>query len=96
MPPTTPPLQSAKSPTQPPGYHAVEEAFRAWRKDLDPNAKPYVLHGLRKLAIVRLAEAGCSDAEIQSVTNQSAEMVAYYRKRADRRRLSKAAYTRGL
>ncbi|WP_170332552.1 hypothetical protein [Ruegeria arenilitoris] len=83
----------AKSLTQPLGYHAVEKAFRAWRKDLGPNAKQSVLHGLRKLAIVRLPEAGCSDAEIQAVTNQRAEMVAYYRKRADRRMLSKAAQT---
>ncbi|WP_171207418.1 tyrosine-type recombinase/integrase [Ruegeria sp. HKCCA6948] len=83
----------AKNLSEPLGYNAVEKAFRAWRKDLGPEAKPYVLHGLRKLAIVRLAEAGCSDAQIQAVTNQSAEMVAYYRKKADRRRLSKAAHT---
>jgi len=43
---------------------------------------------------VNLAEAGCSDAEIQAVTNQSAEMVAFYRKRADRKRLSAAAHRR--
>lgn len=58
------------------------------------NARPYVLHGLRKLAIIRLAETGCSDAEIQAVTNQSAEMVAYYRKKASRRKLSQAAHKR--
>ncbi|WP_170759907.1 tyrosine-type recombinase/integrase [Ruegeria lacuscaerulensis] len=86
----------AKNLSQPLGYNAVEKAFRAWRKDLGPKAKPFVLHGLRKLAIIRLAEAGCSDAEIQAVTNQSAEMVAYYRRKADRRRLSKAAQTRRI
>jgi hypothetical protein len=48
-------------------------------------ASPYVLHGLRKLAIVELAEAGACDAEIQAVTSQSAEMVAYYRKGASRK-----------
>lgn len=59
-----------------------------------PEAGAYTLHGLRKLAIVQLAESGASDAEIQAVTNQSAEMVAFYRKRADRKKLSKAAQMR--
>lgn len=82
----------AKHLTQPLGYSAVEKAFRAWRTSLGAAAKPFVLHGLRKLAIVRLAEAGCTDAQIQAITNQSAEMVAYYRKRANRKVLSKAAH----
>ncbi|MEO1952977.1 tyrosine-type recombinase/integrase [Thioclava sp.] len=78
--------------SQPIGYDAGEKAFRAWRATLGDRAKPYVLHGLRKLAIVRLAEAGCSDAQIQAITNQSPQMVAYYRKRASRKIMSKAAH----
>ncbi|MDB6455200.1 tyrosine-type recombinase/integrase [Falsirhodobacter sp. 20TX0035] len=81
----------AKNLTEPKGYDTVEKAFRAWRKQLGERAKPYSLHGLRKLAIVRLAEAGCTDAQIQAITNQSPEMVAFYRQRASRKRLSKAA-----
>lgn len=81
----------AKNLTQPIGYGAVEKTFRRWRYDIGPEAKPYVLHGLRKLAIIRLAEAGCSDAQIQAITGQSAEMVAYYRQRASRKALSKGA-----
>lgn len=84
----------SKNLTQALGYDAIEKAFRAWRTSLGPKAKPYVLHGLRKLAIIRLAEAGCSDAQIQAVTGQSAEMVAYYRKRASRKALSKSAQER--
>lgn len=85
----------AKNLTQPVGYDAVEKAFRNWRKSLNrKDALPYSLHGLRKLAIVKLAEAGCSDAEIQATTNQSAEMVAFYRKRASRKILSQAAQKR--
>ncbi|RMC35345.1 tyrosine-type recombinase/integrase [Paracoccus alkanivorans] len=84
----------AKNLTQPLGYDSIEKAFRAWRKTLGDRAQKYTLHGLRKLAIVRLAEADCTDAQIQAITNQSAEMVAYYRKRANRKRLSKAAHTR--
>lgn len=84
----------AKTLHEPVGYDGVEKAFRRWRAGLGDRARPYSLHGLRKLAIVELAEAGCSDAEIQAVTGQSAEMVAYYRSRASRRRLSKAAQER--
>lgn len=40
------------------------------------------------------AEAGCRDAEIQAVTGQSAEMVAYYRKSARWKSLSRAAQRR--
>ncbi|MDB6177910.1 hypothetical protein PAF17_10400 [Paracoccus sp. Z330] len=82
-----------KNLTQPVGYDIVEKAFRAWRKDLGERAAPYSLHGLRKLAIIRLAEAGCSDAQIQAITNQSAEMVAYYRRRANRKILSRAGHS---
>ncbi|BBU58557.1 hypothetical protein KU6B_48220 [Mameliella alba] len=84
----------AKSLRQPYSYAAVEGQFRTWRKHLGDTAKPFSLHGLRKLAIVELAEAGASDAEIQAVTGQSAQTVAYYRKEASRRRLSKAAQKR--
>lgn len=76
------------------GYDGVEKAFRAWRGGLGDRALAYSMHGLRKLAIIELAEAGASDAEIQAVTGQSAEMVAYYRNKASRRRLSKAAQQR--
>lgn len=82
----------AKNLTEPVGYDAVEKAFRAWRKALGARAAKFVLHGLRKLAIVRLAEAGCTDAQIQAITNQSPEMVAFYRKRANRKVLSRAAH----
>lgn len=82
----------AKNLTQPLGYDAIEKSFRTWRKGLGDKAKPYSLHGLRKLSIIRLAEAGCTDAQIQAITNQSPEMVAYYRKRATRKFLSRSAH----
>lgn len=84
----------AKNLTQPLGYSAVEKQFRDWRLTLGDKAKPFSMHGLRKLAIVQLAEAGCSDAEIQAVTNQSPAMVAYYRQKASRKKLSKSAQIR--
>jgi len=81
----------AKTLRTPFGYDGVEKAFSKWRNGLGTNAKQYTLHGLRKLAIVEMAEAGATDAEIQAVTGQSAQMVAYYRSQANRRKLSKAA-----
>jgi hypothetical protein len=47
-----------------------------------------------KLAFIQPAEAGASGAEIQAVTGKSARMVAYYRTRANKRALSKAAQER--
>ncbi len=80
----------AKNLTSPLGYNMVEKAFRSWRKNLGKEAAQFSLHGLRKLAIIRLAEAGCTDAQIQAITNQSPEMVAYYRRKANQKRLSKS------
>ena len=81
----------AKNLTEPKGYSIIEKHFRKWRKTLGERANPFSMHGLRKLAIIQLALAGCSDAEIQAVTNQSAATVADYRKKANRYPLSKAA-----
>ncbi|MCA3277630.1 MAG: tyrosine-type recombinase/integrase [Roseomonas sp.] len=83
-----------KNLTEPQGYWAIEAAFSKWRDTLGEKAKRYSLHGLRKLAIVQLAEAGASDAEIQAVTGQSAAVVAYYRSQANKRQLSRVAQGR--
>ena len=83
----------ARNLTQPMRYDSVEKQFRAWRESLGESAKPYSMHGLRKLAIVRLAEAECTDAQIQAITNQSPQTVAYYRKRASRKKLSRSAWS---
>lgn len=81
----------ARNLTQPKGYNSVEGQFRAWRKTLGDAAQEYTLHGLRKLACVQLAEANCGDALIQAVTGQSPKTVAYYRRLADKKKLSKKA-----
>jgi len=59
-------------------------------------ASRYSLHGLRKRACVELAEAGATDSEIQAVTGQGLEMVAKYRKEANRKNLSRAAQKRRM
>lgn len=51
-----------------------------------------VLHGLRKCAARRLAEAGCSEEEIKSITgHKTTAMVAHYVRNANKRKQSSAA-----
>lgn len=53
------------------------------------------VHGLRKLAATRLAEAGCSALEIAAITgHKSLSMVQLYTASADQERLATAAVTR--
>ena len=72
-------------------YNAVEKPFSAWRHSLSPKTKEYSLHGLRKIAIVKLAEADETDAQIQAITGQSSKMLAFYRTKENRKPLSKSA-----
>ena len=51
-----------------------------------------VLHGLRKTAARRLAEAGCSEEQIKAVTGHTtSRMVAHYTKGANQLKLATAA-----
>jgi integrase len=51
-----------------------------------------VLHGLRKCAARKLAEAGCSESEIQSITgHRTSAMVAHYVKDVNKKRQASAA-----
>jgi integrase len=53
------------------------------------------LHGLRKLAATRLANAGCSAHEIAAITgHRSLSMVAHYTASADQERMAKSAVLR--
>src|SRR5262249_15881711 len=67
----------------------------AWFADAIDAAKlpdDCVLHGLRKTAARRLAEAGCSAHEITCVTGHTTtRMVEHYTKAADRKRGASAA-----
>ena len=65
----------------------------AWAKH-KPQAvrdKALVFHGLRKSAVVMLLEAGCTDAEVASVTGQSRQMIEWYAKQVNQGKLSRAA-----
>ncbi|MCD9149985.1 tyrosine-type recombinase/integrase [Pseudophaeobacter flagellatus] len=85
----------AKNLTMPVGYDAIEKRFRKVRTAAGAICNGLVMHGWRYTAAVELAEAGCSDAEIQSVTgHKTLAMVQKYRQRASQRRLSKQAQSR--
>jgi integrase len=50
------------------------------------------MHGLRKVAATRLAEAGCTAHEIASITGHSSlKEIEPYTRAADQKRLAKAA-----
>jgi integrase len=50
-----------------------------------------VFHGLRKSAVVFLLEAGCTTAEVGSITGQSLQMVEHYAEQVNQRKLARAA-----
>ena len=54
-----------------------------------------VLHGLRKTAARRLAEAGCTDAEIMAITgHRTSAMMRYYTRGVDQKRQATAAISK--
>jgi enterobacteria phage integrase len=69
--------------------------FGAWFADAIGKASledDCVLHGLRKTAARKLAEAGCTEEQIKAVTGHTTSaMVAHYVKGANQRKLAKAA-----
>lgn len=51
----------------------------------------YVPHGLRKNAVNKLLEAGCTEKEVESITGQSPQMVAHYAKAVNQVKLAVSA-----
>jgi len=72
-------------------FHAMwgREMARSETKRI--RAEGYVFHGLRKSATVKLAEAGCTNKQIQAVTGMSLPMIEHYSKEADQLQLAKEA-----
>ena len=69
------------------GFSAI---FRREQKRLGLSGLQF--HGLRHTAAARLAEAGCTDREIMSILgHRTASMVSRYTRKADQKRLAKAA-----
>lgn len=87
----------ARNLSQPLGKRAVQKAVEDVREKIGVLDGPgrLVIHGWRYTAAKQLAEAGCSDAEIQSVTgHKTLTMVQKYRSQANQKRVSKAAQNR--
>lgn len=70
-------------------YNNFADQFMADRVNLGLTA--CVFHGLRKNAVNRLLEAGCTTQQVGSITGHSDEMVSYYAKGVDQKALAKAA-----
>ncbi len=51
----------------------------------------FVFHGLRKSACVALFEAGCTEAEVASITGQSRKMLEHYSKGINQARMARVA-----
>lgn len=66
----------------------LRQRIQRWAKDRGYHVVP---HGLRKNAVNALLEAGCSTAEVSSITGQSLEMIEHYAKERDGEHLSRAA-----
>jgi len=87
----------AKNLTQPQGKRAVQKAIESVREAIGVLTGPdrLVPHGWRYTAAAQLADAGCSDAEIQAVTgHRTLSMVQKYRAQAQQKAASKRAQTR--
>ncbi len=83
----------AKNLTQPISKRHAQKLVMSVREQI--NAEKFVPHGWRYNAAKELAEAGCSDSEIQSVTgHKTLEMVKKYRQQANQKQLSKKAQNR--
>jgi len=69
---------------------------KMFRRELERlNLRDFQFHGLRHTAGRRLAEAGCSDREIAAILgHRTAAMTLRYTRRADQKRLAKAAVTK--
>lgn len=83
----------AKNLTQPVSKRRIQKLIQDVRKTV--GAKEFVIHGWRYNAAKELAEAGCSDVEIQAVTgHKTLTMVQKYRAQANQKLLSKSAQER--
>ena len=74
----------------------VDQFHAAWGRARAKLAKDHplqgvVFHGLRKNATVLLLEAGCSEAEVASITGMSLAMVVHYGKGARQQVLAREA-----
>lgn len=73
---------------QPVGQQTIRKELQAFTREMGVETVP---HGLRKNAVNTLLEAGCSVAEVASITGQSYRIVERYAARVNNDHLSDAA-----
>lgn len=76
------------------GRPLTTDGFKTlWHRAMtNMGVKGYAFHGLRKTAAARLAEAGCTEKQIASITgHKTLAMVQHYTRQADQKRLSDEA-----
>lgn len=66
----------------------IRQRIQKWALDKGYKVVP---HGLRKNAVNSLLEAGCTVAEVMSITGQDMQTVEHYAKRRDNRHLAREA-----
>ena len=66
----------------------IRVRLQGWAAERGHDVVP---HGLRKNAVNGLLEAGCSTAQVSSITGQSLQIVEHYAKKRNRKRLSDGA-----
>lgn len=79
------------------GTGFTADGFGNWFRDAcrEAGITDRSAHGLRKSAATRLADAGCTEAQIKAVTgHQTSKEVERYTKARDQKRLAKGAFAR--
>jgi integrase len=76
---------------KPPTESGLRQRIQKWAKGKGFEVVP---HGLRKNAVNALLQAGCSTAEVSSITGQSLQMIEHYGKDRDTGELATAAILR--
>lgn len=71
-----------------PSQWQLRKDLQAFTQALGTKTVP---HGLRKNAVIALLEESCTVPEVSAITGQTHEMVEYYAKRVNKRKLGKAA-----
>jgi integrase len=62
--------------------------LQAWASERGHKVVP---HGLRKNAVISLLEAGCTEAEVQGITDQTLPIIQHYAKKVNKLTLGRAA-----
>jgi len=66
----------------------LRHKLQAWAKERGHKVVP---HGLRKNAVISLLEAGCTEAEVQGITDQTLPIIQHYAKKVNKLTLGRAA-----